>query len=164
VKANRVKLIIRTFPYNYHCFLQIDFSISLEESGIVVECSGTKGGVARDTEALTLLDNPTTRNMFIDDLSEVSTKHPVWQHLPQRNHCIISGTEGDVQRYAEATEQVTSVLLARIERFLSMNLSQDTDCSEILTVFLSPSRQIPGYYLDIGLASTSILDVPFDTI
>lgn len=52
---------------------EIDFSISLEESGIVVECSGTKGGVARDTEALTLLDNLTTRNMFIDDLSELES-------------------------------------------------------------------------------------------
>jgi hypothetical protein len=64
-------LIITVFSYDGQRFVQIDFSISLEESGIVVERSGTEGGVARDMEALTLLDNVTTRNMFIDDLSEV---------------------------------------------------------------------------------------------
>ncbi|PNF20855.1 CDK5 regulatory subunit-associated protein 3 [Cryptotermes secundus] len=52
---------------------EIDFNISLEESGIVVECSGTEGGIARDVEALTLLDNQTTRNLFIDDLSELES-------------------------------------------------------------------------------------------
>jgi hypothetical protein len=43
----------------------------VEESGIGTECSGPEAGVARDLEALTLLDNLTTRNMFIDDLCEV---------------------------------------------------------------------------------------------
>ena len=52
---------------------EIDFSISLEESGIVVESSGTEGGVAKGKEALTLLDNPVSRNKFIDELMEVST-------------------------------------------------------------------------------------------
>jgi hypothetical protein len=37
----------------------------------VVESSGTEGGVAKDMEALTLLDNPSTRNTFIDELNEV---------------------------------------------------------------------------------------------
>ncbi|XP_066996998.1 CDK5 regulatory subunit-associated protein 3 isoform X2 [Anabrus simplex] len=51
--------------------LEIDFNISLEESGIVVESTGVDGGVAKGTEALTLLDNPKTRNTFIDDLMEL---------------------------------------------------------------------------------------------
>lgn len=46
--------------------------ISLEESGIVVEEVGVGGGVARGKDALTLLDNPGTRNQFIDQLVEVS--------------------------------------------------------------------------------------------
>ncbi|KAJ9598386.1 hypothetical protein L9F63_010908, partial [Diploptera punctata] len=50
---------------------EIDFNISLDESGIVVESSGTEGGVAKDKEALTVLDNPVTRNRFIDELMEV---------------------------------------------------------------------------------------------
>jgi hypothetical protein len=75
-KSNAIKEyeIDTLFSYDGHCFLQIDFNISLEEPGIVVECSGTEGGVARDMEALTLLDNQTTRNLFIDDLSEVSSR------------------------------------------------------------------------------------------
>ena len=37
----------------------------------MMESSGTEGGVAKDMEALTLLDNPITRNTFIDELNEV---------------------------------------------------------------------------------------------
>jgi hypothetical protein len=54
-----------------NCFLQTDISISLGESGIVVESLGTEGGVAKGMEAFTLLDNPNTRNTFIDELNEV---------------------------------------------------------------------------------------------
>lgn len=49
----------------------IDFSISLEESGIVVEDAGHDGGTATGNDALTVLDNPATRNDFIDQLFEV---------------------------------------------------------------------------------------------
>ncbi|XP_059054573.1 CDK5RAP3-like protein [Achroia grisella] len=47
--------------------------VSLEESGIVVEEQGMGGGVARGKDALTLLDNPTTRNQFIDQLVELES-------------------------------------------------------------------------------------------
>ncbi|XP_052748565.1 CDK5 regulatory subunit-associated protein 3 [Galleria mellonella] len=47
--------------------------VSLEESGIVVEEQGVGGGVARGKDALTLLDNPTTRNQFIDQLVELES-------------------------------------------------------------------------------------------
>ncbi|KAK7789713.1 hypothetical protein R5R35_014753 [Gryllus longicercus] len=50
---------------------EIDFDISLEESGIVVESAGMEGGVAKDFNAYTILDNPKTRNMIIDDLMEL---------------------------------------------------------------------------------------------
>jgi hypothetical protein len=36
-----------------------------------VQFSGTEGGVARDKEAVTILDNPETRNTFINELMEV---------------------------------------------------------------------------------------------
>lgn len=48
----------------------IDYNVSLE-SGIVVEGDGHDGGVATGKEALTILDNPTTRNDFIDQLFEL---------------------------------------------------------------------------------------------
>ena len=50
---------------------QIDYNISLEESGIVVEAAGQEGGTARGSEAYTILDNPTTRSEFINQLFEV---------------------------------------------------------------------------------------------
>lgn len=53
---------------------EIDFNISLEESGIVVEAAGLDGGIATGVEALTVLDNPATRNEFIDQLLEVNIR------------------------------------------------------------------------------------------
>ena len=43
-----------------------------EDVDIVVESDGVEGGIARDNEALTLLDYHKTRNAFIDELMEVS--------------------------------------------------------------------------------------------
>ncbi|XP_029154958.1 CDK5 regulatory subunit-associated protein 3 [Nylanderia fulva] len=50
---------------------EIDYNISLEESGIVVEAAGHEGGVATESEAYTVLDNPTTRSEFINQLFEL---------------------------------------------------------------------------------------------
>ncbi|XP_047025908.1 CDK5 regulatory subunit-associated protein 3 [Helicoverpa zea] len=47
--------------------------VSLEESGIVLEEQGVCGGVARGKDALTLLDNPATRNQIIDQLVELES-------------------------------------------------------------------------------------------
>lgn len=52
---------------------EIDFNVSIEDSGIKVEDSGVAGGVARGTEALTLLDSPQHREQFLDEIFEVST-------------------------------------------------------------------------------------------
>lgn len=49
----------------------IDYNISLEESGIVVEAAGHEGGIAIGIEAYTVLDNPSTRNDFINQLIEL---------------------------------------------------------------------------------------------
>lgn len=50
---------------------QVDFDISLEESGIVVEGGGLSGGVAREEEAYTVLDATKYRDQFIDELYEL---------------------------------------------------------------------------------------------
>lgn len=52
---------------------QIDFDISLEDSGIKVESSGFAGGVARNEEALSLLDSPSHRDQFLDELFELES-------------------------------------------------------------------------------------------
>ncbi|XP_018374093.1 PREDICTED: CDK5 regulatory subunit-associated protein 3 isoform X1 [Trachymyrmex cornetzi] len=51
--------------------MEIDHNISLEESGIVVETVDHEGGMATGSEAYTILDNPTTRSEFINQLFEV---------------------------------------------------------------------------------------------
>ncbi|XP_048005021.1 CDK5 regulatory subunit-associated protein 3 [Leguminivora glycinivorella] len=48
-------------------------SVALEESGIVVEAAGVAGGAARGRDALTLLDNPSTRLQVIDQLVELES-------------------------------------------------------------------------------------------
>ena len=50
---------------------EIDFGISMDESGIEVEPANKDVSVARGKEALTVLDNPSTRNEFIAQLLEV---------------------------------------------------------------------------------------------
>lgn len=52
---------------------EIDFSISLEESGIVVEEAGMSGGVAKDDEAFTILDSPQYRDVVLDELYELES-------------------------------------------------------------------------------------------
>lgn len=50
---------------------KIDFNISLQGSGITVEESGLAGGIAKDGEALAVLDSFSYREQFLDELFEV---------------------------------------------------------------------------------------------
>ncbi|XP_058058202.1 CDK5RAP3-like protein [Anopheles bellator] len=50
---------------------EVDPNISLAESGIVVEEDGHAGGVAKGPEAYTVLDSPTYRDRFTNDLLEL---------------------------------------------------------------------------------------------
>lgn len=52
---------------------EIDFSISLEESGIIVEEVGMVGGTAKDDEAFTILDSPQYRDVVLDELFELES-------------------------------------------------------------------------------------------
>lgn len=52
---------------------EINFDISLEESGIVVEDAGMTGGIAKDDEAFTLLDSPTYRDTILDEIYELES-------------------------------------------------------------------------------------------
>jgi len=52
---------------------RIDFDIeTIDTSSIVIEEAGLQGGVARDEEARSLLDNRRTRAIIIDDLEELA--------------------------------------------------------------------------------------------
>lgn len=50
---------------------EIDFDISIKDSGITIESSGMEGGVAKNYEALSVLDSPNHREQFLDELFEV---------------------------------------------------------------------------------------------
>ncbi|XP_055642719.1 CDK5RAP3-like protein isoform X2 [Toxorhynchites rutilus septentrionalis] len=50
---------------------EIDFNVSLDESGIVVESDGNAGGVARGDEAYSIFDSPSYREKFINELLEL---------------------------------------------------------------------------------------------
>lgn len=52
---------------------EINFDVSLEDSGIKVESSGLDGGVARNDEALTILDAPSYRDQFLDEIFELES-------------------------------------------------------------------------------------------
>lgn len=52
---------------------EIDLNTSLEESGIVVEGGGISGGVAKNEEALSVLDCIKFRDQFIDELYELES-------------------------------------------------------------------------------------------
>ncbi|XP_028026242.1 CDK5 regulatory subunit-associated protein 3 [Bombyx mandarina] len=93
-------------------------AVSLEGAGIVIEEQGMTGGVARGKDALTLLDNPSTRNQFIDQLVELESflKMRVYettsaaeshtlsllQQLPAESEPALRGMLGAVQRAAAA--------------------------------------------------------------
>ncbi|XP_050538787.1 CDK5 regulatory subunit-associated protein 3 isoform X2 [Daktulosphaira vitifoliae] len=51
----------------------VDYGITLEESGIIVESPQIDGNVARGNEALTILDNYKTRNEFMNDILELGS-------------------------------------------------------------------------------------------
>lgn len=89
VQVNSIMAV--SILFSFSLFIQIDFNISLEESGIVVQSSGAEGVVARGKEALTILDNPETRNTFIDELMEVWRKCSVHVLLwvPNVHMCVL---------------------------------------------------------------------------
>lgn len=49
---------------------EINFDISLKDSGVTVESSGVEGGIAKSHEALTVLDSPIYQEQFLDELFE----------------------------------------------------------------------------------------------
>ncbi|XP_067632869.1 CDK5RAP3 protein homolog [Eurosta solidaginis] len=51
--------------------VEINFEIPIEEFGIVVESAGMDGGIAKGEQALTLLDSPSYRDRFLDEIYEL---------------------------------------------------------------------------------------------
>ncbi|GJQ77860.1 hypothetical protein Trydic_g16114 [Trypoxylus dichotomus] len=62
---------LNTIEDDFEIVEHVDLDINLEESGIVVEKSGLDGGIAKGNDAYTLLDNPSTQDLILNDLMEL---------------------------------------------------------------------------------------------
>lgn len=69
--------------------VQINFDIPLEEYGIVVDRANVNGSIAKGDQAFTLLDSPTYRERFIDELYELESFIRISLYL-----CSQSGSGG----------------------------------------------------------------------
>uniref|UniRef100_A0A182NBZ5 Uncharacterized protein n=1 Tax=Anopheles dirus TaxID=7168 RepID=A0A182NBZ5_9DIPT len=93
----------------------IDFNISLEESGIVVEGDGNLGGVAKGDEAYTVLDAQQYRDRFINDLLELQL------FLKMRLHQLGSTDKAQMlsfaimDTFADHDEKSVAGMLAEVE-------------------------------------------------
>ncbi|XP_035915025.1 CDK5RAP3-like protein [Anopheles stephensi] len=93
----------------------IDFDISLEESGIVVEEDGNLGGVAKGDEAYTVLDAQQYRDRFINDILELQS------FLKMRLHQLASVDKAQMlsftmmDNFAAHDEKSVAGMLAEVE-------------------------------------------------
>lgn len=62
---------LNTIEDDFEIVDHVDLDINLEESGIVVEKSGLDGGIAKGNDAYTILDNPNTQDLVLNDLMEL---------------------------------------------------------------------------------------------
>ncbi|XP_066589774.1 CDK5RAP3 protein homolog [Prorops nasuta] len=104
---------------------EIDFNITLEESGIIVEAAGHDGGAATGNEAYTILDNPKTRNEFINQLFELEAflKMRLFELKADSNNVI---------SFSQMQEAAAIIQLATVESTQNMLDNVQVLLSEIL--------------------------------
>ncbi|XP_068216129.1 CDK5 regulatory subunit-associated protein 3 [Palaemon carinicauda] len=123
--------------------VEIDWGIGEAEvdiatDEIVIEDSGVEGGIARDTEAMTLLQNPKTRQQFIDELYEIEG------FLKQRK--LELQTEGSIlsmNQFASAPASVQDQTSEKIDELLSgvqsvISLISTTKLQHLFLISSSP--------------------------
>lgn len=111
---------------NYEEFNQ-ELEINLEESGIVVEGSGQDGGVAKNEEALTLLDNPKYREQIINDLTELEAF--LKMRLFEMSH------ESDLLSMSQMQDAPTILQMQTLETVTNL-----TDCVNVALSYLTDKR------------------------
>nr|CAG4638515.1 EOG090X07S9 [Cyclestheria hislopi] len=97
---------------------------SLDDAGIVVEEAGVEGGVARDHEALSLLDYAKTRSAVMDDLCELEAflKMRLVEMQSGSNQCSLNFTLQQSQSDTDVSvEQLTSMLTNVVDVISVMN-------------------------------------------
>lgn len=127
---------------------EIDFNISLDESGIIVEEQGMLGGTAKDDEAFTLLDSPNYRDTFLDELYELEAflKMRLYElHSSDKVHVIsmtlLDGfTDHDVKTVTEMISTVAEVITS-ISTSLIMQLHQIKHSPKYVDILTNKLRQ-----------------------
>lgn len=104
-----------------------DVEVSLEESGIVVEKSGMDGGVAKGSDALTVLDNPKTRDQVINELLELNA------FLKMRLFEL--SNDSDILAMSQMQNASTMLQMQTIESIASMS-----DCVNVALTELTNKR------------------------
>jgi hypothetical protein len=102
----------------------MDVEISLEESGIVVEKSGMDGGIARGTDALTVLDNPKTRDQIINELMELDAFLKI--------RLFELSSESDILAMSQMQNAPASLQMQTVESISSMNDCVNVALSELV--------------------------------
>jgi len=89
-------------------------NLESETAGITLEDDGVEGGVARNEEALTVLENPEARNFFIDELLELEgfLSQRIDEKKSERANEMMLSSHGDtlsietLMKYVHSTNQV----------------------------------------------------------
>jgi len=117
----------------------IDFSVT-DDAGIIVQEDGVEGGIAKDNEALTLLDYHKTRNSFIDDILELEA------FLRHRHQEIISSSNRSQYGFSlSQTDSTDEISREQLEVMISQVASVFNSISEVKLKHLSLIRESPRY-------------------
>ncbi|XP_024883737.1 CDK5 regulatory subunit-associated protein 3 [Temnothorax curvispinosus] len=128
---------------------EIYCNISLEESGIVVEASGHEGGVATGSEAHTILDNPTTRSEFINQLFELEA------FMKLRLYEFKGDDRNNLLSFSQMQDASSILQLSTIETTQNMLDNIQVILSEILHSNVHHLHNIKHYprYVDVVAAT-----------
>ncbi|XP_071579641.1 CDK5RAP3 protein homolog isoform X2 [Temnothorax nylanderi] len=128
---------------------EIYYNISLEESGIVVEASGHEGGVATGFEAYTILDNPTTRSEFINQLFELEA------FMKLRLYEFKGDDRNNLLSFSQMQDASSILQLSTIETTQNMLDNVQVILSEILHSNVHHLHNIKHYprYVDVVAAT-----------
>ncbi|XP_062551461.1 CDK5RAP3-like protein [Armigeres subalbatus] len=126
----------------------IDFNISLEESGIVVEGDGNAGGAAKGEEAYSIFDSPSYRERFINELLELEAflKMRLYELSTADKHQILSLTmmnnfpDHDAKSLTDMLSQV-DVVYSKINSQLIQHLHQIKHSAKYVDILTSKLKQ-----------------------
>ncbi|XP_078036546.1 CDK5 regulatory subunit-associated protein 3 [Augochlora pura] len=128
----------------------IDFNVSLEESGIVVEAAGIEGGVANGTEAYKILDNPSTRNDFINQLYELEA------FLILRLHELKSDDDMNFLSFSQIHDSSSVLQYSNLKNTQNMLDSVEAILSQMLNPVVQHLHNIKHFPSYIDMFSTTL--------